>query len=126
VAAALAADLLTAGPRYSVAVEPRALFVKAGEWIPFEERPMVSSIVLQADGQDRMWSSVLMEETFTGWLVHFLEQVADEVMEHETEMWPPCPWHRHLLWPRAVNDWVAWVCDEDDEVVAVFGELGRR
>jgi hypothetical protein len=120
-------DLATAGPRYLLTRVPRekampdvVLGALGGSTAALDDEVLELSV----DGDPAMWSApwgVADADQLCG----FVDQIQDVVMETETEQWPMCPLHNHVLLPDAHHGWVAWCCPDTEAPIAELGELGR-
>jgi hypothetical protein len=73
-----------------------------------------------------MWMAFWHTDDWVEELANAVDQVQDVVMEHEAELWPECPLHRHALTPSPRDGRVAWECTENDRAFAEFGSLPER
>jgi hypothetical protein len=141
IAASLAQDLRTAGPRFSLEVTPTPPVVRgfreragklaaerklARELVENMGEPDELVIALRVDGRDDTWLVFWSGLDPVEQLENLLDQAQDTVMETLYEIWPECPLHGgHILVPRAAADSVVWQCEETKQPVARFGELAK-
>jgi hypothetical protein len=115
----LSRDLRVAGDRYSLEIGPPPRHISALLGPPSPD----AVIAFSADGMVCMWLHFWRTDDWLEELASAIDQVQDEVMEHETELWPECPLHRHSLTPRPRDGRVVWECMDTDQVFAELGAL---
>jgi hypothetical protein len=127
----LAADLQTAGRGFTIEVVPpepiprpvQELAAALGHRIP---EPLPESISIRHDGEEHIGLVFDDERDFSRQLAEALDQVQDVVAEITTELWPPCPGHRHPMTPIADQNLVRWSCPLSEEVLVPLGQLSAR
>jgi hypothetical protein len=128
----LAADLTTAGPRFSAAAAEADLAARRSlqdaaaaiglPVIEFEPR----AVSISVDGCVAMLIVFAWDADINGKLEGALSQMQDLVAEETTEQWPPCPKHRrHPLEPVAQNAIVHWSCPEPGGPTVPLGSLAQ-
>jgi len=102
IAALLTRDLGTARGSYSAEVQ--------GSVDP--------DIAFCIEGTTDLWLHLWHTDDWVEELANAVDQVQDVVMEHEAELWPECPLHRHALIPTPRDGRVVWECMEAEQVFA--------
>lgn len=111
-------DLQLAGERYSVEIVDTPRF-----FVDLTFSHADRAIAIRVDEKTDMLVQIWHSDDWPDELAGAMDQVQDVVLENETELWPKCPLHRHLLMPSARPGRVVWECPDTGREFAEVGAL---